>query len=241
MKLLAPTIFEPFPEVVAAMSLRDEQAPGNLSMLKNGTDEETACTNREKFCQELGFKSNQLVYPAEKHSADVHVVTDEYHRHEGDAVITIQPGWLLGVTVADCVPVLLYDPETGLYGAVHSGWRGSSQNIADTAIAKAVREFHINPRNLHAWISPAASADSYEVGFEVVNQFNPSYTRPNGENSWLFDNKSVVRDQLINSGVEPDHIELSELDTITNQELHSARRDGEVSGRMMAAIGIMSG
>ncbi len=241
MKLLTPSIFESFPEVVAAMSLRDETEAGNLSMTEDGANSEIARTNREQFCQELGFGNDWLAYhPEQMHSADIHIVRGEFHHRQGDGLIAQQPGWLLGVTVADCVAVLLYDPVTSAFGAVHSGWRGSSLNIVDGAIAKAVREFGIDPRNLYAWVSPAAGAASYEVGFEVVNQFNARYSRPNGDDTWLFDNKSVVRDQLINSGVEPDHIEMSELDTITNQELHSARRDSDKAGRMLAAIGVMS-
>lgn len=238
MKLLAPAIFEQFTEVVAAVSLRDETAPGNLSMTEDGTDEKTARANREKFCHELGFNDDQLAHPIQTHSANIHIVTEEYHRHEGDAIMTVQPGWLLGVKVADCVPVLMYEPESGFYAAIHSGWRGSAQNITDAAISKAMREFRLDPRNIYAWIGPAASSDSYEVGFDVVNQFNPRYSQPKEADKWLFDNKSVVRDQLLNSGIEPDKIEICGLDTITNHELHSARRDGEEAGRMLVAIGL---
>ncbi|PSO43096.1 peptidoglycan editing factor PgeF [Candidatus Saccharibacteria bacterium QS_5_54_17] len=241
MKLLTPAIFEPFPEVVAGMSLRDEHQNGNLSMTENGTDAETARNNRERFCRELGFEEDSLAYhPEQKHGKDVHLVHEEFHHRSGDGLVAQQPGWLLGVTVADCVAVLLYDPATGTYGAVHSGWRGSSQNIADAAIAKAVKEFAVDPRGLYAWISPAGGGDSYQVGSEVANQFNPRYSQPVEDDTWLFDNKSVVHDQLINGGLEPSRIEMSQLDTITNQELHSARRDGESSGRMLAAIGVIS-
>lgn len=238
MKLLVPAIFEPFPEVVAGMSLRDAQEPGALSMLKNGTDETTARANRERFCQELGYRPKQLAYPEQTHSDIIHTVHNEYHRHEGDALIANEPSWLLSVTVADCVPLLLYEPESSCYGVVHSGWRGSAQNIAGHTIMKLVQEFRVNHRNLHAWIGPATGAESYEVGAEVVSQFNQKYSRPYNETTWLFDNKSVVRDQLLDHGVPADQIEICGLDTITNPELHSSRRDGEVSGRMLAAIGV---
>lgn len=238
MKLLAPTTFDPFPEVVASMSLHDETEPAALSMLAQGTDEATARDNRQRFCRELGFEARQLVYPQQTHSDIVHVIHGEYQRHEGDAIITDEPGWLLGVTIADCVPVLLYDSSTGSYGAIHSGWRGSAQNITGHAIAKLVRECGTHPANLYAWIGPAAGAENYEVGYEVVSQFNPRYSQPCSEDSWLFDNKSVVRDQLLDHGTPEDQIETSGLDTITNQKLHSHRRDGERSGRMLAAIGV---
>lgn len=239
MKLLAPHCFEPFPEVVASMSLRDESWPGALSMLHNGTDEATAQQNRRRFCRELGFSPRRLAIPRQTHSDDIHTVREEYHRHDGDAVITVEPEWLLGVTVADCVPVLLFDPSSGSYAAIHSGWRGSAQNIAGKTVIKMIRELGLEPEQARAWIGPAAGADSYEVGAEVVEQFNRQYSWPQSEDSWLFDNKSVVRDQLIDQGVLEEHIEISSLDTIANQELHSARRDGDQSGRMLAAIGVL--
>ena len=237
MKLLAPNIFEPFQEVIASMSLRDETEPGHLSMIAKGTDKSTARKNRHRLCQELGFSPDQLAYPEQTHSDIVHTVTDEYSRHEGDALITGQSGWLLGVTVADCVPVLLYDPFSGSYGAIHSGWRGSAANITGATVAKLVKEFDTDPTNIIAWVGPATGEDSYEVGSEVASQFNQKYSRPNNQDGWLFDNKSVVYDQLISAGLQESNIEVSGLDTITNTEFHSARRDGEDSGRMLCAIG----
>lgn len=221
------------------MSLRDESEPGRLSMLPKATDEPTARENRKKLCEELGFDLKQLAYPEQTHSNIVHTVSNEYSKHEGDALIANQTGWLLGVTVADCVPVLLYDPFSGSYGVVHSGWRGSAQNITGATIAKLMREFSVDPTNLIAWIGPAADAQSYEVGSDVVSQFNQKYSRPNNQESWLFDNKAVVYDQLINAGLQESNIEVSGLDTVTNTKLHSARREGDNSGRMICAIGIM--
>ena len=238
MKLLAPNIFEPFEEVIASMSLRDESEPGNLSMLSKGADKASARNNREAFCTELGFNTKQLAYPQQIHSDIVHTLEDEYLRHDGDALVTKQAGWLVGVTVADCVPILLYDPSTGSYGAIHSGWRGSAQNITGVAMTKLMREFSVRPQDIIAWIGPAAAQESYEVGAEVASQFNQKYSQPFSQESWLFDNKSVVYDQLVNAGVLESNIEVSGLDTITNTELHSHRRDGDNSGRMLCAIGV---
>lgn len=238
MKLLTPAIFDPFPEVAAGMSLVDEDYPGRFSMLGNGVAETDADHNRVAFAKELGFPSQKLAVPIETQSDIVHPVRGEYHRHESDALITEQAGWLLGITTADCVPILLYNPDVGCYAAIHSGWRGSAQNITGKTIGLLTKEYSADPAATYAWIGPAASGDTYEVGFEVINQFNPRYSQVKGDDTWLFDNKSVVKDQLINSGIGSDRIEVSGLDTITNVELHSARREGESSGRMLAAIGV---
>ena len=237
MKLLTPGIFETFTEIVAAMSMREQDLPGENNMSKDQGDPGTAQDNRRELVTEIGFDISKLATPQQKHTDITHVVRGEYHAGTADALISDEPGWLLGITVADCVPLLLYDPETGGYGVVHSGWKGSAQNIAGGTVAKMVQEFSVRPKNLIAWIGPSAGKESYEVEYDVVSQFNPRYSQPAEDEKWLFDNKSVVCDQLIDSGLAPDKIEISSLDTISNQELHSARRDGDESGRMLVVIG----
>lgn len=239
MKLLTPDIFKSFPDVVAAMSLADDKFPGHFSMTINGADKKAVRQNREQLTGELGFDFEKLAVPQQDHTDIVHLIKGEYNPHRGDGVITKEPGWLLGVTVADCVPILLYDPSTGSYAAIHSGWKGSAQNIAGLAIDKMTRDLDLQSRNLLAWIGASAGKESYEVEYDVASQFNPKYSQIKGESKWLFDNKSVVRDQLIDAGVPIEQIEVCSLDTISNPELHSARRDDD-SGRMLAVIGVVS-
>ncbi len=239
MKLIVPSIFQAFPEVAAAMSLRDENSPSQLNMSVSTGDTKHAAENLKTFCQEVGIEFKRLATPKQEHGDIVHLLSGEYSSHPGDGIITSEPGWLLGVKVADCVPLLLYDPVTKSYGAVHSGWKGSAQNITAIAVQKMMQELGVKSSDIYAWIGPSAGSESYEVGRDVFEQFNPKYSRSIAGDKWLFDNKSVVYDQLINSGILPDNIEVSSLDTITNKELHSYRRDGEKSGRMLAAITVV--
>ncbi|MEX0668758.1 MAG: peptidoglycan editing factor PgeF [Candidatus Saccharimonadales bacterium] len=239
MKLIIPAIFESFPEVAAAMSLRDQQAPSQLNMSLKTGDNQRVTENLKNFCLEVGIKYPRLAIPEQDHTDIVHVLRSEYHPHLGDGIITNEPGWLVGVRVADCIPLLLYDPDTSSYGAIHSGWRGSAANITATAVHKMMKEFQVNPENIYAWIGPSADGASYEVGQDVFEQFNPKYSQNIGGGKWLFDNKAVVYDQLVDSGLLPEKIEVSSLDSITNQELHSYRRDNDKSGRMLAAIGVV--
>jgi len=231
MKLLIPDIFTQFSEVVAAMSLRDKSMPADFDMRANQTD------NRASFARELGFEPGHIATPQQTHSDTIQTFYDTYTPREGDAIITSERSWLIGVTVADCVPVLLYAPQKHIVGAVHSGWRGSSQNIAGLTVAR-FRKYEVAPNDIYAWIGPHAGAESYQVGQDVMSEFNQKYTQPH-DNGWLFDNGAVVYDQLTTAGVPADQIEVSSLDTITNPELHSDRRDEEESGRMLAAIGCL--
>ncbi len=151
---------------------------------------------------------------------------------QGDALITSEPGNLLGVRTADCVPILIADPENRAVAAIHAGWRGTSAGIVSKAVAKLTAEFGSRPAALRAAIGPSIGPCCYEVGLEVASLFQASGSTVDlpGEN----------RSQLVSSGLTPEHIDVSELCTLCygDGEFHSFRRDKEASGRMVSAIGI---
>jgi polyphenol oxidase len=95
----------------------------------------------------------------------------------GDALVTDQPGVLLSVCTADCVPLLLVDPARRIIAAVHAGWRGSLERIAEKTVAEMRRTFHSLPEDLLAAIGPSIRACCYEVGQEVVEAFCARFTR----------------------------------------------------------------
>ena len=98
---------------------------------------------------------------------------------QGDALITQEPGVLLSVRAADCMPVLLADPRRRAVAAIHAGWRGALAGIVEIAVGEMIRIFDSNPDDLLAAIGPSIRACCYEVGDEVVNAFRGRY--PNGE------------------------------------------------------------
>lgn len=193
--------------------------------------------NRKHAAAALGF--TQMATQRQVHGANCRVVAEGYAPADSDALITDQPGWLLAVSVADCIPILLFAQRRNVVAAVHSGWRGSQQNIAGTAIAQMVQNYGVAPDELVAYIGPAASQCCYEVGNDVALQFPGCHSRPIGEGKFLFDNKGVVLAQLLAAGVPPKQIELDPRCTICDSNFHSYRRDGARSGRMFGLIGMV--
>ena len=98
----------------------------------------------------------------------------------GDALVTDQPGILLSVRTADCVPLLVVDPARRAIAAVHAGWRGSLDRIAEKTVGEMRRAFHSRPEELLAAIGPSIRACCYEVGEEVVEAFRGRFTRSEG-------------------------------------------------------------
>ena len=88
-----------------------------------------------------------------------------------DAIVSNTPGVLAGVKTADCVPILLGDPKTGAFAAVHAGWRGTLTTIVQIAVRRLVSEFGVRTENLRVAIGAAAGPCCYEVGQDVIDAF----------------------------------------------------------------------
>jgi len=93
----------------------------------------------------------------------------------GDALITNQPGLLLAVQVADCLPILLVDPKKRVVAAVHAGWRGTVKRIAEKTVGEMRARFDCRPADIRAAIGPGIHRCCYEVGHEVVERFEAQF------------------------------------------------------------------
>ncbi len=239
--IILPEIFRQFPEIIAAQSTRlGGASPEPLGMNLSshvGDVQENVDENRRRFFESIGVAgSARKVYQNQIHSANINLVSgDEGIVRESDALITWEPNVLLAVSVADCTPVLLYDPKSKLIAAVHAGWRGTEQMIALAAIRKMV-DLGAQPHNIYAFIGASASGERYEVGIEVATLFEEKHLRELGNQKFLLDVKSANLDQLLFAGIPREQIEISPLCTIADDRLHSFRRDGKRSGRMLAVI-----
>ena len=142
----------------------------------------------------------------------------------------------LVITVADCVPILLFDPIQKVIGIVHAGWKGTANAIVKRAIYKMQEEFKTETENVLAFIGPSAGVCCYEVSEEVAVKFENKIV-PYDKAKIFVDLKKENAFQLQRQGVVPGNIEISELCTICEKQLfHSYRRDGKSAGRMMAVI-----
>lgn len=148
----------------------------------------------------------------QEHTAEVTVIqVEDWEKvHEMDAMITQSQEIALFILASDCVPVFLYDPITSTIAAIHSGRRGTLQEITRNTIVKMQEVFQVEPRNIQAYIGPAISQKSYEVGEEEIQGFDTQYIKKSlNTGKYLLDIITPNYDQLINLWVLPEHITLS--------------------------------
>ncbi len=188
----------------------------------------------------LGIDEEFVISPHQTHSDSVfHVNSDlfavdfEDRREllEGiDAVYTSMRGVALGVSTADCVPILLYDPKNHAIAAVHAGWRGSVARILEKTLLSMNQTLNTQPQDIVVLIGPHISAPHYEVGDEVYEEFSragfPMDTIATREEKWHIDLGKANEWLLTQQGVPPSHIHHNNLCTYDNPNtLYSARRE----------------
>jgi hypothetical protein len=158
---------------------------------------------------------------------------------ESDGLITNEKDLTLLIFYADCVPILLADKKTKAISAVHSGWRGTKDDITGKAIDKLINERHSDPKNLICAIGPSIGVCHFEVSEDVYIELTSLYGNDCGvmkDNKFYLDLKQAVYNQAISRGVLPINIVKSELCTFCETDLYSFRREGEKAGRMGAFI-----
>lgn len=166
-----------------------------------------------------------------------------------DAFITALPGVAIGVRTADCVSILLYDAGRRIVAAVHSGWKGTVLHIVQRTIDVMAAQFGCEPGDMRAVIGPSIGPDSFQVGPEVVEQFQAagfemdqiwSY-RAQGDGTPMsgghhIDLWRANRWLLERSGVKAGNIQVCGIDTYTDGTFFSARREGTKCGRIINSV-----
>ena len=164
-----------------------------------------------------------------------------------DAVISNVRGVLAGAKTADCVPVLIGDPKTGAYAAVHAGWRGTAKSIAKKAVERMVSEYGCDPADMTAAIGPAACGRNYEIGQDVIDDFADSfddsekYFIQTRDGHALVDLHAANRDQLIVAGLDDESIFTAPYCTMERTDLFFSyrvekKKNGK-TGRLLSVIG----
>ncbi len=213
--------------------------------------------NRRRVIAALEMPSSSIVTAGQVHGAEVRVVDgNKTFYPDTDALITNQSDLLLMLMFADCVPIIVADPQNQAIGVVHSGWKGTSQNIIKNVISAMTQNYGTNPAACTAVIGPCISMENYEVSAEVADIFTTDFadgipvntalirSRNRNTGSCLLNLRLAVRDQLILAGFRIESIVVSDDCTYANsQDFFSHRRDsavGKPTGRMAAVVGIQS-
>lgn len=244
MKIIRSELFDKYPNLKFGFSTKDGGVSPdpycmNLSMATND-EKENVLKNREIFFGELGIPHDQINFQKQIHSDVSKGIVQGGFSGECDATYTNKKNVFLTVSVADCLPVFLFDPLNEVIASIHAGWRGTAAKIVLKTLNKIKTEFGTDPENVIVFIGPGISQKNFEVGEEVGDMFSDDVKIRIGE-KYHIDLKKDNFQQLINAGVKEENIEISHLCTYEESlMLHSYRRDRERSGRMFGVIGLVA-
>jgi YfiH family protein len=274
LQILELTPFKKFPWLAHGFSTRT----GGASVLASGErvlnlgftewdTREAVQKNREAWQSALAANDLTLVPLRQFHSAMIRFFqTTPSQSCKGDASLTNEPGLLLAVQTADCVPILLVDPKKRAVAAIHAGWRGTLARVAEKTVGQMRMRFRSKPADLLAAVGPSIGGCCYEVGTELVSKFTSQFAhaeewfdelRTGDEPNplqWLnmmppghqpppknvrLDLRKANRAQLLAVGLAEKNVYISDLCTACHRDLlFSYRQEADRSGRLMSVIGI---
>lgn len=227
-----------WPELGAAVDAAVTTRQGGVSTgpyrslnlaLHVGDDPAAVAENRRRAAGALGAELGDLVLANQVHGAAVALVPDAW-RGRGttglddavpgvDALVTTAPDVVLTILVADCVPVVLVDPEAGVLGCVHAGWRGTVARVIERCV-EVMESSGARRHRLRAGIGPAVAPSSYPVGEEVaaavrhsLPEVAPSVLAPVGAGRWTLDLWEATRRCLLGCGLLPTNLHLADVPT----------------------------
>lgn|SRR5688572_2791366 len=218
-----------------------------------GFDEDLAeniYENRRRFLRVLNGDL-KLATAWQVHGVDVKAVkTDKdiaNSEERFDALVSDRSDTLVGVKTADCAPILIGDPKTGSYAAMHSGWKGTAGKIITQAVEKLQREYGSDPVNMMAAVGPCASGKNYEVGLDVIDTFaaefpsHEKYFTPTRPGHALVDLRAANTDLLAGVGVNAANIFVAPFCTMERTDLFFSYRVEKKAygktGRLLSVIG----
>ncbi len=218
-----------------------------------GDDPEKVQRNYRIIADTIGVSTEWMVCSDQTHTTNVKVVTKEdagkgllqpKDYQDIDGLITNVPGLCLVTYYADCVPLLFLDPVQKVIASSHSGWRGTVGHMGEITIQKMQREFGCRPEHILAAIGPSICQDCYEVSEDVIQQFQQAFP----ENIWtdLYYRKENGKYQLnlwkanewilLNSGILPEHLAVTNLCTCCNSDLLFSHRASHGKRGTLAAF-----
>jgi YfiH family protein len=210
-----------------------------------GDDERAVDTNWERLrCAvpdlKIVARLNQV------HGNDVHAATRDTAslRPSGDGIVTAEPGVMLGIFTADCVPILMIDSKRKIAGALHAGWRGVIADIADAGV-RAMVQLGAHTSDIRAAMGPSIGQCCFEVDADLGDRFvreidgARSHTRAGRPGKAFIDLRAVVRDQLERAGLAPANIASVGPCTRCAADHFFSRRaaGGKTTGLQMSFVG----
>lgn len=227
--------FTQYPEILAVMS---EKKDGQMKFL-----EKRSAVNRKIFFRKFGLTSENVATAVLCHGKKVVIAKNKKQLVflEADGLITNQPGIFLSVTVADCLPILFFDPKKKIIGIAHAGWRGVLKNIVPAAVEK-IKKLGGQVKNIQVEIGPGIGQCHFEIGQDMIGKFK-EYKKfiEDREGKYFVDLKGIVADQLKKAGMKKENIRDAGVCTFCEKKYFSARRDKNKEIQSgVAVIGLVS-
>lgn len=184
----------------------------------------------------FNIPEKSVYLPVQKHTSTVHILTPDLEPVTADAVITHDKEVLIGVLVADCVPILVYDRRKYIIAAVHAGWRGTAQSILTRAIRTMQESYDTDVEDVFMAVGPGIRSCCYDVGSDVRDAVTSTIQGNSGETDkkgkHFLDLPSVNKSQALILGVPEENIWISgECTFCSSNRFHSYRRSGSDAGR----------
>lgn len=202
----------------------------------------SATVNRMRLYKKTKLDPNQITVMRVMHGNEYQQVSKVLSTSPlaVDALITDRPGTTLGLLTADCIPLIFFCPETQSLALVHLGWKNNDIYFAQTIVKALHQTYQVDPKNLVAYLGPAILGTSYRYQTDSVRErFDQKwlpYLTDQVDGFTRVDNVSFCFDQLLRSGLLEENINLSGIDTGSDQRFyshHQSTHHHEPAGRFI--------
>ena len=207
-----------------------------VKLICSSVEKKYDLVEQTQFIFKENFTKSHLAIPIQRHTDNVKWIDRPgiYENIDG-LVSNLKNKIHLSISVADCVPVCMFDPKTENFALVHSGWRGTYKKITNKAVFLMIENGSI-PKDILVYCGVSISKKNYEVGDDVASLFSKSNSSTFGK-KFLLDIKSQIKDDLITIDLLEKNISIEQDCTYNNMTLPSYRRDGEQAGRITFFMG----
>lgn len=223
-----------------------------INMSFNDIDNKQVLINRENLADKLNTDLTHMVATFQQHTTNFIQVfnTDGskgmYSKEDAlvgyDAMYTKDRNLWLWSFHADCCPVLLYCKDQKIVAEIHSGWKGTVNEIVFKVTKHLIKQEHCNPKDIYAYIGPSINKENFEAKDDIINlvknmSFDTSdfYTKKD-QDTYLLDSKGLIKQQLLNLNVLEKNITVSPYCTIENEELFFSYRRNKTPHRNITLI-----
>lgn len=237
MKFYPSKLLNKHTDIISAFTTKKS---GNLAF-HVGDDTTDVINRHKKLACDMGYNMSKLIHMKQIHSNDVLCVEEGFdfeHPPTCDGLITDKKGIPLMVMVADCSPILLYDPIKKVIAVVHAGRAGAFKNIVATTLEKFKQTYNSKAEDILISIGPAICEACYEVGEEIyyeAKELELEYALTHQNARYHLNIRAILQKQLLNAGAKKQNIEISDLCSCCSEEFYSYRGE-EQTGRFAGVI-----